>query len=511
MGDLVSVITTACQQGDWVRKTIPLIRQSLGDCSHEIIVVDDQCTDGSCHGLDKDVIILRTETRMGVSASRRLAVRNASGNLYLFTDPHCQYPDNALSDLVECASSRYAIVLPPTTGKPAVNSVRHGGFLDESERGLKISYARKRPAPWPALLGTIYAVQKRVYDHLGGWPELPGVWGYSEQALSLMAWFSGVPIYVDDRHVCNHQHYHPKVNGHDRFAYRVPLKDSANNGHWVHAAFFPETYHYHWAPVLKQRYRNKPDNWACLSRRGWSSHDPEGGRRRIDKFKNEIANRAVRTEREFFDLVLNKPMPKLEITEEDYIAQQRKRSKPGRTYETVNKRQKRAVNWFLERIPGCVSGRSVLDVGTRTGYTLDMFSEQGCRVEGVELIEETAKFAREQLHRHVEHGDARRLNYPDGTWDLVSCIHTLEHIPQPEVAMRELVRVLKPDGWLLVVVPVEKTPTKRSGHNCAFPDQQSLKNLALKCGLERVVTEEKGLSPKPNREILLCAKKPREN
>jgi ubiquinone/menaquinone biosynthesis C-methylase UbiE len=50
-------------------------------------------------------------------------------------------------------------------------------------------------------------------------------------------------------------------------------------------------------------------------------------------------------------------------------------------------------------------------------------------------------------------GDARMLPFADGSFDRVIAAEVLEHIPDDEVAVRELVRVLRPGGMLAVTVP----------------------------------------------------------
>ena len=47
----------------------------------------------------------------------------------------------------------------------------------------------------------------------------------------------------------------------------------------------------------------------------------------------------------------------------------------------------------------------------------------------------------------------------DNTFDLVICFHVLEHIPKDEKAIKELYRILKPNGTLLVQVPLKKGKT----------------------------------------------------
>jgi SAM-dependent methyltransferase len=50
-------------------------------------------------------------------------------------------------------------------------------------------------------------------------------------------------------------------------------------------------------------------------------------------------------------------------------------------------------------------------------------------------------------------GDGTRLPFPDATFDRIICSEVLEHIPDDVAALRELRRVLKPDGILAATVP----------------------------------------------------------
>lgn len=55
--------------------------------------------------------------------------------------------------------------------------------------------------------------------------------------------------------------------------------------------------------------------------------------------------------------------------------------------------------------------------------------------------------------------DLTRIPFRDHSFDAILCNHVLEHIPADRRAMKELRRVLKPDGWAILQVPVsgEKT------------------------------------------------------
>jgi SAM-dependent methyltransferase len=55
--------------------------------------------------------------------------------------------------------------------------------------------------------------------------------------------------------------------------------------------------------------------------------------------------------------------------------------------------------------------------------------------------------------------DITAIPYPDASFDVIYCSHVLEHIPDDRKAMREFRRVLKPDGWAVLTVPITADTT----------------------------------------------------
>lgn len=71
--------------------------------------------------------------------------------------------------------------------------------------------------------------------------------------------------------------------------------------------------------------------------------------------------------------------------------------------------------------------------------------------------------------------DITDVQYPDDTFDVIYCSHVLEHVQEDRRAMRELRRVLKPDGWAVLLVPIvgdityeDPSITDRAGRLKAF-------------------------------------------
>ena len=111
-------------------------------------------------------------------------------------------------------------------------------------------------------------------------------------------------------------------------------------------------------------------------------------------------------------------------------------------------------------------GGRILDIGCGSGrHTCAAYRMKGARVTGADLNLQDLQEARERLNFHDqlgEHGggmwslsaaDVTRMPFPDACFDLVVCSEVLEHIPDHEKAIREIIRVLKPGKPLVVSVP----------------------------------------------------------
>jgi SAM-dependent methyltransferase len=64
----------------------------------------------------------------------------------------------------------------------------------------------------------------------------------------------------------------------------------------------------------------------------------------------------------------------------------------------------------------------------------------------------TADLAMDGVDDHVDIEDMHC--YRDNSFDAFICSHVLEHVPDDTKALRELFRILKPDGWGILMVPV---------------------------------------------------------
>jgi SAM-dependent methyltransferase len=56
--------------------------------------------------------------------------------------------------------------------------------------------------------------------------------------------------------------------------------------------------------------------------------------------------------------------------------------------------------------------------------------------------------------------DVTAIQFDDASFDVILCNHVLEHVPDDQKAMRELLRVLKPGGWAIMQVPIKGETTQ---------------------------------------------------
>ncbi|UCH23870.1 MAG: class I SAM-dependent methyltransferase [Deltaproteobacteria bacterium] len=111
-------------------------------------------------------------------------------------------------------------------------------------------------------------------------------------------------------------------------------------------------------------------------------------------------------------------------------------------------------------------GYRILDIGCGSGrHTCQAYRCDGVLAVGADLNFDDVMAAKKQLRLHDalgEHGnghwalstaDVRSLPFKDDFFDLVICSEVLEHIPEDQLAVREIMRVLKPGNTLVVSVP----------------------------------------------------------
>jgi SAM-dependent methyltransferase len=113
--------------------------------------------------------------------------------------------------------------------------------------------------------------------------------------------------------------------------------------------------------------------------------------------------------------------------------------------------RRRIIRAELDRIPLGPAAR-VLDAGCGSGRTLEELADYG-DPSGIELDEDAAGLAMARGIAEVQVGRLEQLPWRSETFDLITCLDVIEHIPDDRVALGELRRVCKPGGFMLLTVP----------------------------------------------------------
>jgi phosphatidylethanolamine/phosphatidyl-N-methylethanolamine N-methyltransferase len=102
------------------------------------------------------------------------------------------------------------------------------------------------------------------------------------------------------------------------------------------------------------------------------------------------------------------------------------------------------------------SGR-VLEVGVGTGLSLPAY-RRDLEIVGIDLSPEMLKKARERVAAEgltnvtgLHEMDAGDLKFPDASFDTVVAMYVMTVVPEPEKVMRELSRVCRPGGDVIIV------------------------------------------------------------
>lgn len=103
-------------------------------------------------------------------------------------------------------------------------------------------------------------------------------------------------------------------------------------------------------------------------------------------------------------------------------------------------------------------GEVVADVGCESGYLAERLVARGCWVICVDVDWTLLELARRRIgpsRAAYVVADARAIHLPDACVDVAIASEILEHLPSPEIGLRELIRITRPGGRIFLSVPNE--------------------------------------------------------
>lgn len=154
-----------------------------------------------------------------------------------------------------------------------------------------------------------------------------------------------------------------------------------------------------------------------------------------------------------YDLLITSPKPKEDelgkyYESEDYISHtDAKRSFFEKLYHIVKVYSLNKKVKLISKLNN--ESRLVLDIGAGTGDFLNTAKNKGWKVEGVEPNTHAKELAKQKgIDLHFTTTD-----FEPKSFDVITMWHVLEHIPDIENQIKELKRLIKPNGYVIIAVP----------------------------------------------------------
>jgi len=153
--------------------------------------------------------------------------------------------------------------------------------------------------------------------------------------------------------------------------------------------------------------------------------------------------------------------------------------------------------WLL-RLLNPVPGRRLLDVACGEGVLANIARERyQLDAHGSDLSLAGLRIAGSEGSSSFVAGSGEGLPYADASFDYVTCIGSLEHFLDMEAGVREIVRVLRPDGTAMILVPNTYSLTNNIysalRHGRSTIDYQPLQRY-LACAEWAMLLEANGLT-----------------
>ena len=115
---------------------------------------------------------------------------------------------------------------------------------------------------------------------------------------------------------------------------------------------------------------------------------------------------------------------------------------------------------YLLKTAGIQNSSSLLEVGCGDGALSGLIHQTfGCRTTGVDPSPEGIKFSQEMFRKHQFEGsfhvsEGYNLKFPDKEFDFIVLADVIEHLQHPDLMLRELRRLIKPGGSIVITTPI---------------------------------------------------------
>lgn len=161
-------------------------------------------------------------------------------------------------------------------------------------------------------------------------------------------------------------------------------------------------------------------------------------------------------------------MEKVKMIDIDEIAKFNTMAKdwwdPNGTSRPLHELNPTRLQFILDRCQ--ISGKTVLDIGCGGGILSESLAKRGAIVTGIDAAKEVIAIAKEHANEqkipesnlcYLETtAEAYATQFPD-TFDIITCMELIEHVPEPASLIQAMATLLKPNGQLFLST-LNRTP-----------------------------------------------------
>jgi SAM-dependent methyltransferase len=127
----------------------------------------------------------------------------------------------------------------------------------------------------------------------------------------------------------------------------------------------------------------------------------------------------------------------------------------------------------IKRLLGAVDGKNCLDIGSDNGVISYLLRNNGGIWKSADLDDGSVAAIRELVGTEVYQIDGGPTSFQDEEFDKIVIVDFLEHIPEDELFIEELHRILKPGGELIINVPhLKESLLRRLRHRIGQTDEK---------------------------------------
>lgn len=111
---------------------------------------------------------------------------------------------------------------------------------------------------------------------------------------------------------------------------------------------------------------------------------------------------------------------------------------------------------YLKRQCGNISQKHILDVGCGGGILSESLAKEGANVIGIDMAQASLDIARNHAHQnglsiqYIKSSIEEYANTHKETFDFITCMELLEHVPDPQSVISSCANLLKPNGKLFL-------------------------------------------------------------